>query len=33
MVKKFRSKDNKYRFNFSKKELQRMQLYYLLKCA
>lgn len=33
MVKKFRSKDNRYRQNVTKKELHRMQLYYLLKCS
>lgn len=33
MVKKFRSKDNRYRQNVAKSELHRMQLYYLLKCS
>jgi len=33
MVKKFRSKDNRYRIKAEKSELSRIQLYYLLKCS
>lgn len=33
MVKKFRTKDNKYRLNVFKKEMQRLRFYYLLKCS
>jgi len=33
MLKKFRAKDNKYRLKTVSKEMQRMRLYYLLKCS
>lgn len=33
MIKKFRSKDNRYRYNTAKNELRRMRFYYLLKCS
>lgn len=33
MIKKFRTKDNKYRVNVFKTEAQRLRFYYLLKCS